>query len=245
MCRRHSKFHFTSIHPWYVDVVVLLFCLRDSRCIHFCSHPQLVERDNWWFEARCILLESNAFRHCVSALWCTIFTAIYGFEGFVNIILMFNETIINQIVCESKIATMTFFFSPLLKRFWCFFIFDDERFTKISKLQRAMQFLSLSSNACCCYCNLKEHKMGKLLCFCLFTFMSFHKTRKRKGDEEVKRTKTIINYFNCITSCVVSVTHFPQISNDLQNNHFKSHPDKQKLGENLLFFNFYYVINIQ
>lgn len=40
---------------------------------------------------------------------CTIFTAIYGFEGFVNIILMFNETIINQIVCESKIATMTFF----------------------------------------------------------------------------------------------------------------------------------------
>lgn len=74
-----------------------------SKCGFFCRKRQMM------FRLALHFARIEWCCQCMSAVWCTIFTAIYGFEGFVNIILMFNETIINHIVCKSKIATMTFF----------------------------------------------------------------------------------------------------------------------------------------
>lgn len=83
-----------------------------------CRKRQMMLRGALHFARKCLKLLSMC-------AWCTIFTAIYGFKEFVNIILMFNETIINQIVWKSKIATMTFSLA-----------FDDECSTwKIGAMQ--------------------------------------------------------------------------------------------------------------
>ena len=118
---------------------------------------------------------------CVSAFRCTIFTAIYGFEGFVNIILMFNETIINQIVCESKIATMTFF--PLMLFSPCFDVFP---FFGWRMLGYRMQLHKIPFKVfCCCYyyyCNLKEHKIKKISVRLSSPFFWWKVTKRKNQD---------------------------------------------------------------
>lgn len=127
VCWRHSNIPF-YINPNHDMLLCCCFTFFfsllwwDNRCVR---NVVLFYSPNEQRETNDVALHfariSRAVR-CVSAVRCTIFTAIYGFEGFVNIILMFNETIINQIVCESKIATMTFFpsspFSDVLLLFF-------------------------------------------------------------------------------------------------------------------------------
>lgn len=233
-----SKFHFTSIHPliccWCWCVVVFQFF---EMWFFFSS----VERDKWCFEVRCILLESSGAVN----VWemHKSFTAIYGFEGFVNIILMFNETIINQVVCKSKIATMTFLCCRCLVKFWCFRVTNAlvGISMKIRALQLQERLFFFPSFMLCCYCSLKKHEN----IFLLLRPSKAKIKRKRRWQEKakVKRTKTIINYVYCITSlisiCVVFVTHFPPISNDVRKHSkesFKSLPNKQRDGEKFTVF---------
>lgn len=187
---RHSKFHFTSIHPWYVAVVVLLFSWETARCVRivfaFYSIRKRVERDKWCCEARCSLLE------CRVAVWvlvrCTIFTAIYGFEGFVNIILMFNETIINQVVCESKIATMTFF--P--EHSCCVFSIPFMVMNALAGIGMKIGAIALLRGLLftpCCYCSLKKHKIREVEIVLFLPFHNFYvlsswKEKKEKKEEE-------------------------------------------------------------